>query len=283
MRQPSRYPPVLQCLALAGSLALFACQKTSPPLTGPGASSKIVVTANPGGPVTIRTASAEFEILPSGYVQACLLKEGKRLTLDDPVGAAPESANSVVAAGKELADFTLDFDHVKVSEARGKIGEQGRRVEITGRSKAENGDVLEESLVFEAYDDFPGLLVTSAAYKNLGNKPVRLDKVVANRHRLNASLTDPSVPPYQLWSYHGSSEKWGKDDVVDISDHFSRQNLMGGMQPGGEGGGIPVVAFWTDKVGEAIGHLETIPWVLSLPVEVGPGGAHPGAAANQDV
>jgi len=269
MRQPARYPPVLQCLVLASSLALFACQRTSPPPTGRGASSKIVVTANPGGPVTIRTASAEFEILPSGYVQASLLKEGKRLTLDDPIGAAPESANSVVAAGKEMADFTLDFAHVKVSAARGKIGEQGKRVEMTGRSKAENGVALEESLVFEVYDDFPGLLVTSAAYKNLGNKPLRLDKVVANRHRLNASLTDPNVPPYQLWSYHGSSEKWGKDDIVDISDHFSRQNLMGGMQPGGEGGGIPVVAFWTDKVGEAIGHLETIPWVLSLPVEVG--------------
>jgi len=64
----------------------------------------------------------------------------------------------------------------------------------------------------------------------------------------------------------------GKDDVVEISDQFSRQNLMGGMQPTGEGGGIPVVAFWTDKVGEAIGHIETIPWVLSLPVGVTPNG-----------
>jgi len=33
------------------------------------------------------------------------------------------------------------------------------------------------------------------------------------------------------------------------------------------GGGIPVVAFWTRTVGEAIGHVETLPLVLSLPVE----------------
>ena len=37
---------------------------------------------------------------------------------------------------------------------------------------------------------------------------------------------------------------------------------------GGYGGGIPVVAFWTASVGEAIGHVETLPWTLSIPVKV---------------
>jgi len=36
----------------------------------------------------------------------------------------------------------------------------------------------------------------------------------------------------------------------------------------GHGGGVPVNAFWTSAVGEAIGHIETIPVVLSLPVHV---------------
>jgi alpha-galactosidase len=266
MRRPSRFAAVLQSLVLASSLMIIACQdNSSPTAAGP---SKIVVTVNPGGPVSIRTASAEFEILPSGYVQAYLLEQGTRFTLDDAAGSAPESANSVTVDGKEIADFTLDLDHVKVSEARGKIGEQGKRVEITGHSKSENGATLEESLVFEVYDDFPRLLVTSTSYKNLGNKPLSLNKVVADNHQFNASLSDPSAPPYQMWSFQGSSEKWGKDDVVEISGHFSQQNFMGGMQRGGEGGGVPVVAFWTAKVGEAIGHIETIPWVLSLPVNV---------------
>jgi alpha-galactosidase len=264
MRQPSRFASVVQRLVLICLLSMFACQNgSSPGTTGP---SKIVVTVNPGGPVTIRTTSAEFAVLPSGYVQAYLLEQGKRLTLDDPISS--ESSNWVTVAGKEIADFALDFAHVKVSAVHGKIGEQGKRIEITGRGKSENGGALEESLGFEAYDDFPGLLVTSTSYKNPGNKPISLEKVVANDHQLNASLADPSVPPYEMWSFQGSSEKWGKDDVVEISGHFSQQNLMGGMQPSGEGGGIPVVAFWTGKVGEAIGHIETIPWVLSLPVDV---------------
>ena len=268
MRRRPRFAAILQCVVLASSLIIIACQNnSSSTAAGP---SKIIVTVNPGGPVTIRTASADFEILPSGYVQAYLLKQGKRLTLDDPAGSGPDASNSVTVDGNEIADFTLDLDHVKVSEARGKIGEQGKRVEITGRSKSENGAALEESLIFEAYDNFPRLLITSTSYKNLGNKPLGLGKVVADNHQLNASLSDPSAPPYQMWSFQGSSEKWGKDDVVEISGHFSQQNFMGGMLPRGEGGGIPLVAFWTDKVGEAIGHIETIPWVLSLPVSVSP-------------
>jgi len=43
---------------------------------------------------------------------------------------------------------------------------------------------------------------------------------------------------------------------------------MGAQLKNGLGGGIPVVAFWTASVGEAIGHVETLPLVLSLPVKV---------------
>ena len=254
------------CLALACALALTACQDRSS--TAPSGASKITTTAKRGGPVTITTPSAEFKVLPSGYIQAYLLKQGKSLTLDDP-GDGAEPANSVTVAGKEMTGFALDFNHVRVSEARGKIGGPGKRIEITGRSQDKSA-AIEESLVLEAYDDFPRLLIASTSYKNVGDKPLLLDKVVANRHRLDASLVDSSVPPYQMWSYQGSSEKWGKDDVAEISQHFSRQNLMGAMQRGGEGGGIPVVAFWTRQVGEAIGHIETIPWVLSMPVGITP-------------
>ena len=266
MRPTTCFRSTLACLVLACALVITACQEGPSP-TQPGPS-KIVVTAEPGGPVTIGTPEAEFEILPSGYVQAYLLKQGKRATLDDPGSSGAEPANSVTVAGREVDGLNLDFNHVTISEARGKIGERGKRVEITGRSKEKDGAAIEETLVFEAYDDFPRLLITSASYKDVGIAPLHLDKVVANRHRLDASLYDSSVPPYQMWSYQGSSEKWGKDDVVEISGHFSQQNLMGAMQRGGEGGGIPVVAFWTDKVGEAIGHIETIPWVLSMPVDV---------------
>ncbi|HUU14953.1 MAG TPA: TIM-barrel domain-containing protein, partial [Terriglobia bacterium] len=74
--------------------------------------------------------------------------------------------------------------------------------------------------------------------------------------------------PYQLWSFQGSSYAWGKDDVLPISQKFSQPNLMGGPTPQGLGGGVPVIDFWTARVGMAMGHIETSPRVLSLPVRV---------------
>ena len=74
-----------------------------------------------------------------------------------------------------------------------------------------------------------------------------------------------------MWSFQGSSYQWGENIIQEISARFSQPNLMGGPTPKGMGGGIPVVAFWTDKVGIGIGHLELRPLALSLPVTVGSG------------
>ena len=156
MRQTSCFRSMFACLALACALALTVCQDRSS--TAPSGASKITVTAKTGGPVTITTPSAEFKVLPSGYVQAYLLKQGKSLTLDDPDSVGAEPANSVTVAGKEVTGFALDFNHVRISEARGKIGGPGKRIEITGRSQDKSA-AIEESLVFEAYDDFPRLLI----------------------------------------------------------------------------------------------------------------------------
>jgi len=252
---------------LGSSLGLVACQSTPPPAEQP-VPSAVAVTVNPGGPAVLKTASAEFEVLPSGYVQAYLLRDGKRLSLDEPETRAAVSSDYLLKAGKEIQDFTLDFDRVNVTDAPGKLGARGKRVEIAGRGSGDAGAAIEKTLSVEVYDDFPNLALTSVAYKNLGSENVMLDQVVAQRHRFNASLAEPEAPPYRLWSFQGSSYDWGKDDVVQISKNFSQPNVMGAMVGQGHGGGIPVVAFWTASVGEAIGHVETLPLVLSMPVRV---------------
>jgi len=233
--------------------------------------SAISVTVHPGGPVAIKTGTTEFDVLPSGYVQAFLLKDGQRLTLDDPESGSSAGSDYVVSEGKEVRDFKLDFDNVKVADARGKIGPRGKRVEITGQASGEEAPGLEKTLAIEVYDDFPNLAFTTAAFKNAGSKDVKLEQAVVQLHRFNASLADPKAPPYRLWSFQGSSYEWGKDDVMEISKAFSQPNVMGAMNPHGQGGGIPVVAFWTASVGEALGHVETLPLVLSLPVQTDKG------------
>lgn len=255
-------------ILLTGTVALVGCREISSPPAQEAPPSAVAVTVNPGGPVVLRTPTAEFDVLPSGYIQAFLVKDGKRLTLDDPEIGPAGSGDDLSAAGKEIRDFAFDFDRVKVTDAQGKIGARGKRVEITARSSGQGAPRVEKKLAVEVYDDFPNLALTTVVYKNVGSTELKLNQVVAQRHRLNASLPDPKAPPYQLWSFHGSSTKWGKDDVVLISKNFSQPNPMGVQLPKGEGGGIPLVALWTGTVGEAIGHVETLPLVLSLPVKV---------------
>ena len=257
-----RRSKIVVTLALTAAVMLMpACSKrASQPVQAEGGPSPVSITVHPGGPVVIRTTSAEFDVLPSGYVQASLLKEGKKLTLDDPQGGG----GFLVIGGKQV-DLTYDFNQTRITGAQGKLG-RGRRVEIAAQSASIPN--LQGTFAIEVYDDFPNLALTTMQYKNAGSQTIALEQAVAQRHRLNASLADAKAAPYDLWSFQGSSYDWGKDDVIHVSQKFSHPNLMGAQLKNGLGGGIPVVAFWTASVGEAIGHVETLPLVLSLPVKV---------------
>jgi len=250
---------LLLTLLAVGAFTISCHQQSSAP--APPERSSVQVTVNSRGPVVIKTTSAEFDVLPSGYVQAFLLKDGKRLTLDEP-GTESET---IVSGSNEVRDFVLDFEHAKVSDAQGKLGALGKRIEGVGRSSSG----IEKTLALEVYDDFPNLAIETAAYRNTGQAEFKLDQVVIQPHRLNASLVDTKAQPYELWSFQGSSYEWGKDDVMKISQHFFQPNIMATPTARGIGGGIPVAAFWTATEGEAIGHLETLPQVLSIPVKTG--------------
>jgi alpha-galactosidase len=226
--------------------------------------SQIRVTATDTG-IAIDTPAAEFGIASSGYVKASLVSGGQKLSLDD---AGPDSGIEIAAAGKRLTDVNFDLAHPQISETRGRLGTKGKRVEISGKNVAAG---IEESLVVEVYDDFPNIALVSNSIRNVGNADLRIDAVDLDRHRFNASLVDPKVTPNEMWSFHGASIEWGKDNVFEIPRKFSQKNQMGSMVEvkgdlGRVGGGIPVVAFWTRNVGEAIGHVETLPLVLSIPV-----------------
>jgi alpha-galactosidase len=249
-------------------IMFFGCSPQAPSPADESIPSAVAVTVHPGGPLIFKTQTAEFEISSSGYTRAHLLVDGKRLTLDDPENESTAPGGHVTVSGDQIADFVFDFTKAKVSQPRGPLGSRGKRVELTGTSSEEKAAGIEKTLSVEIYDDFPNLAVATVSYKNSGAVDVVLDQVAEQRHRLNASLANAKVPPHQLWSFQGSSEEWGKDEVIHLSKDFVRANLMGAMNPQGLGGGIPVVAFWTAAVGEAIGHLETLPLVVSLPVKV---------------
>ena len=259
-------------LAAAG-LMLAACSEAPTALTRnqqpkpePTQPSTIKVETNSGGPVVLTTTGAEFRVSPDGYVQAALLKDGQKLSLDDPRIGAPADSFLVRVGGKDL-HFGLEFGSARVLDAIGKMGE-GKRLEISARPLGPSGTELECLLAFEVYDSFPNILLSTVEYKNTGTREMTIRESVNQRRRLNARLANPKVQPWAMWSFHGASYDWGKDTVVKLTPAFSQPNIMGEMVKGGYGGGIPVVAFWTRDVGEAVGHVETIPIKATIPVKV---------------
>jgi alpha-galactosidase len=249
------------------AVALVSCTKPpAQPKSPPARPSDVNVEVRDGGPVVITTSAAQFQVLPSGFLQATLVKDGKRLTLDEPEVGSAGGSDSIVIGGKEF-DFVPDFSQAKVTEASGKMG-RGKRVEIPGRPLAPTGVEIERRLVVEAYDDFPNIAIVSCSYINTGKSDQTIDQVLMQQHRFSAKQVDEKAEPYDMWSFQGSSYDWGKDDVQKLTRVSSQPNVMGEAIKGGYGGGIPVAAFWTRSVGEAIGHVETLPWTLSLPVKV---------------
>jgi len=255
-------------LAVAG-LLLFAngCGQeatvSAPPAHAP--ESQVQVTASATG-VLVNSPAAEFAIAPNGYVAASLVSNGRKLSLDD---AADASGVAVTAGAKNLPDVAFDVAHPKISAPHGQLGTRGKRIELTGKNSAAD---LEETLVVEVYDEFPSVALVSVSIRNSGKNELKLDAVDLDRHRFNAALADSAAAPNDMWSFYGSSIEWGRENVFEVPKKFSQENQMGSVVEvkgdlGRVGGGIPVVAFWTKTVGEAIGHVETLPLVLSIPVK----------------
>lgn len=256
-------------LILAGLLLVLlgGCRPTEKSASSVETRPSINVSVAPGGSIVITTQAAEFDILPSGDLKAFLLRDGSRATLDD-VNMDPVASESLVEVGsKQRNDFRLDFSHVSINDATSIGGARGKRVEITGKSASL--PELQTTLSVEAYEDLPNVAVTGVSFKNTGASQLVLGKLVTQSHVLNASGGDANIPPYGMWSFHGSSEAWGKDDVVPITKNFIRHNPMQVVMKEDEnrtGGGLPIVALWTKATGLAIGSAEKVPLPLGIPV-----------------
>jgi len=262
---PRLFFQMLTAILVGAACLMLSCSKPpAQPKPEPSRPSDIKVEVHDGGPVVLTTSAAEFQILPNGFLQAVLLKDGKRLTLDEPEVGSAGGSDSIVHGGKEL-DFIPDFAQAKVLEGSGKLG-RGKRVEIPAHPLASAGMPIERKLIVEVYDDFPNVALVSSAYRNVGSDDFKIDEAWMQQHRFNNH--EAKSEPYDMWSFQGSSYDWGKDDVQKLTRTSTQPNAMGEAVKGGYGGGIPVVAFWTGSVGEAIGHVETLPWTLSIPVKV---------------
>jgi alpha-galactosidase len=251
---------VTVCLSATG------CQKkeeTKP--VSPAAAKSAVVVKVSSESITAITPTAEFRLTPTGALTATLVAASGQSSLEDQ----PLDFSQIVSsAKKEHAGAHFDLAGAKVRGTSGKLGALGKHVEISGTIPGTN---LAETLDLEIYDDFPNIALLSLSIRNSGPTDVPLNWVKLQRHQF-ATKADSNSRVDPLWTFQGASLKWGKDEIFPMPAKFSQENPFGAPVPtkddlGYVGGGIPVVAFWSREVGEAIGHVETLPLTLSIPVK----------------
>ena len=112
------------CLLIAG-----CTRPPANPEPAPAPPSQIKVDVKPGGPIVLTTSSAEFQILPSGYIQASLLK-GR----SEAHPGCPRRRAAAIFWCKTARKFSSRWisAQAKVQDSAGKLG-RGKRVEIPVR------------------------------------------------------------------------------------------------------------------------------------------------------
>jgi alpha-galactosidase len=201
------------------------------------------------------TLSIEFD----SAMRSRLLKDGKPLT-------SMEAADALHLADNRVVDrFTLlDTKETKVS------GRHGTGRAVTQRATASGA--IEQSRTVTFLEAYPGVAIVELAYRNTGAAPV---SVAGWR----AATYDLIGRPGGAWSFAGASYPDRRDWVQPVTPGFEQRNFMG-MNGSDYGGGTPVAVVWQRDAGLAVGHLETVPRLVALPVAAQPGGTRVGMTGD---
>jgi alpha-galactosidase len=168
----------------------------------------------------------------------------------------------VIGTDERLDRFALR-EQAKQS-VDGPLG-QGTRLRLVGVAAGQ----IEKTVQIELFADYPGFALYQVSYKNLGTAAVTLDSWTHSALHLShesakgepgAGATEPA-----FWSFCGSTHEDRRDWVQPVRPGFQQQNFMG-MSASDYGGGTPIVDVWRKNWGIAIGHLETTPRLVSIPL-----------------
>jgi alpha-galactosidase len=271
MRREASAVKIVRVLALTLGLGILSF--AFGPLTAcRAAEGEIRSTLSEGG-LLIENGRIALQVTDRLQLRPFLLKDGRRVS---PVSLteADLPAFYLVEDGLPVTVFRVSWDKLEQTSIRDEFG-SGRRFVVRAFSDQYakilyQGVRLEVELTLSLYDRFPGAVLTSARFTNLGAQRLELDEIVSNSYRLDRRLLDPEEKPWRFASYQGAAYRWGLDyALIWIERDFDRRNFMGaGELNGGEmvGGGTPLIDLWAPSAGLAVASAEAQkPWI-SLPV-----------------
>ncbi|MGK7390094.1 MAG: glycoside hydrolase family 36 protein [Candidatus Cyclobacteriaceae bacterium M2_1C_046] len=211
-------------------------------------------TTTPAGEVVITHGDLVLQINDKLHTKITSTAAGAK-----PLMLAAEPSEYLVTTNNNFQDF-ISYDNIS-GPFTDSVG-TGNRWLLKGKGSKGN-ESLEKILKIKAYDSFPNMLVMQVMYINNSTDAVHAEKWVNHHYK---------VLPHQdstlFWSFQGSSTSARKDWIQPLKSGFKQQNYMG-MNSSDYGGGIPVTDLWRPDQGIAIGHIELLPKLVSLPVTIG--------------
>lgn len=174
----------------------------------------------------------------------------------------------IVANGK----ICLNFDHELVIRSKRQIVDKeygpAREAIIEGIYEGDLKIGRETYLLLP--DKFPGVVIFTSIYRNLGEKRIHIDSVYSQRIALRNMLEGADKKPVDFASFQGGINEWGRNySLIWLTPGFRQENFQGMHHTKGTevvGGGMPFIDIWNKTMGIALAHLELKPQWLSLPV-----------------
>jgi alpha-galactosidase len=215
----------------------------------PGAALGTPALAGAAGPAAPRIADAAIAIEFDARLHSRVSRAGLALT---DFGA---SESVQLADGRAIRDFRLASAHTaQVDDPQGR----GRQLVVLGVS----AEGLEKTVAVTLFDACPGFAIVEVAYRNGGAQALALKSWTSVGHRLK-----PQALAHEgFWTYAGSTHEDRRDWVQPVKAGFAQDNYMG-MSASDYGGGTPVADVWRRDAGLAVGHVERLPRLVSLPVK----------------
>ena len=217
-----------------------------------GATAAIVLGTScggPGKPPVLEGKQIQIEWNELLHTRVSAVADGAA----KPLG--PFAASETVTTGSGMiADFQLTAS--QTDPVQDKFG-AGRRVRVIGLA-----GTLRKTVEATVYDEFPSVAVFEVEYANQGDSDVEIQSWTNHGFTIEAQA-DSEEPVF--WSYQSGSYEKRPDWVLPLKQGFSQDNFLG-MNASDYGGGTPVSDVWSRQAGLAVGHLELVPKLVSLPV-----------------
>jgi hypothetical protein len=238
---------------------LTSCS-SAPPGSSGESRSPISWTAIEDGEIWFRNSEIQLRFDGEMYCRVFLQKDGKLYSINDipPDAAKAKPPHFLIAGGEEIKDFRVDYRNVGVSELKTRFG-VGKRLHLIGYAATSQGIEIEKNLAVELYQDYPNIAIVSVTYRNTDSRvSIPIASVASSFFRMDASRSEPNTQPYAFWIFLGEGAAGsGASSVQRVDAHYSRTiRFDEGPDPANQA--IPLIDFWTSRMGMAISDLSLI-------------------------